>query len=82
MGVSPIALPWPIKALMRKGVHFSGQDDVFMKILDDLWSSVSGAAKVRINDPFIGTFTISWLICNWNQIGLLFFWRGKTIGAH
>lgn len=77
MGVSPIALPWPIKALMRKGVHFSGQDDVFMKILDDLWSSVSGAAKVRINDPFIGTFTISWLICNWNQIGLLFFGEGK-----
>ncbi|MFK3642454.1 hypothetical protein [Pseudomonas protegens] len=49
-----------------------------MKILDDLWSSVSGAAKVRINDPFIGTFTISWLICNWNQIGLLFWGEGKA----
>lgn len=77
MGVSPVALTWPIKALMRKGVNFSSQDDVFMKILDDLWSSVSGAAKVRINDPFIGAFTISWLICNWNQIGLLFWGEGK-----
>ena len=66
-----------MKALMCKGVQFSGQDDVFMKILDDLWSSASGAAKVRINDPFIGTFIISWLVCNWSQIGLLFFGEGK-----
>jgi hypothetical protein len=62
---------------MCKGVLISGQDDVFMKILDDLWSSVSGAAKVRVNDPFIGTFTISWLICNWNQVGLLLWGEGK-----
>ncbi|MDZ4304095.1 MAG: hypothetical protein U1C13_20940, partial [Pseudomonas sp.] len=48
-----------------------------MKILDELWSSFSGAAKVRVNDPFIGTFTISWLICNWNQVGLLLWGEGK-----
>jgi hypothetical protein len=62
---------------MRKGVLISGQDDVLMKILDDLWSSFSGAAKVRVNDPFIGTFTISWLVCNWSQIGLLLWGEGK-----
>lgn len=62
---------------MRKGVFISRQDDVLMKILDELWSSFSGAAKVRVNDPFIGTFTISWLICNWNQVGLLLWGEGK-----
>lgn len=48
-----------------------------MKFLDDLLSSVTGAAKVRVTDPLIGTFVLSWLACNWNQVALLLWGEGK-----
>ncbi|HIH8976157.1 TPA: hypothetical protein ACYUTM_001228 [Serratia marcescens] len=49
-----------------------------MKALDDIISSVTGNAKARINDPFIGTFICSWVICNWYYLSLLFFGDGKV----
>jgi hypothetical protein len=49
-----------------------------MKILDDIWASVSGTAKLRVSDPFIGTFIFSWVVCNWNHIGLLLWGEGKV----
>ena len=48
-----------------------------MKIIDDILSSITGNAKARISDPFIGTFVCSWLVCNWNHLSLLFWGEGK-----
>ncbi|CAI1883175.1 MULTISPECIES: hypothetical protein [Serratia] len=49
-----------------------------MKIIDDICASIAGNAKTRINDPFIGTFIISWLVCNWNHLSRLFWGEGKV----
>ncbi|WP_262253333.1 hypothetical protein [Pectobacterium polaris] len=43
-----------------------------MKILDDIFSSITGSAKTRVSDPFIGAFICSWIVCNWNHLSLLF----------
>ncbi|WP_410525174.1 hypothetical protein [Pseudomonas aeruginosa] len=42
-----------------------------MKILEDIFASVSGNAKAKISDPFLGTFIVSWLLCNWNHLSIL-----------
>lgn len=44
-----------------------------MQVLNDIWSSVKGNAKTRINDPIIGAFVISWALFNWDKLALLFF---------
>ncbi|GLO54788.1 hypothetical protein PPUJ20066_08240 [Pseudomonas putida] len=49
-----------------------------MKFLDDVWESVSGAARVRVSDPFMGAFLVSWVVCNWNHIGLLLWGEDKV----
>lgn len=49
-----------------------------MKILNDIFSSITGSAKTRVNDPFIGAFFCSWTICNWNYLSLLFLGEGKV----
>ena len=49
-----------------------------MKLLDDIFSSISGTAKTRISDPFLGTFICSWLICNWNHLALLVWGEGNV----
>ncbi|HGS5723674.1 cell envelope integrity protein TolA [Vibrio diabolicus] len=49
-----------------------------MKIIDDICSSIAGNTKTRINDPFIGTFICSWIVCNWNYLALLFWGEGKA----
>ncbi|MDU0847915.1 MAG: hypothetical protein E7B07_02405 [Enterobacter asburiae] len=49
-----------------------------MKFLDDIFTSIAGNAKTKINDPFIGTFFCAWLICNWRQLSLLFWGNGKA----
>ncbi|WP_312229236.1 hypothetical protein [Pseudescherichia sp.] len=49
-----------------------------MKFLDDIFSSIAGNAKTRINDPFIGTFICTWIACNWNHLALLFWGDGKV----
>jgi hypothetical protein len=49
-----------------------------LKIIEDLCSAIAGNAKTRINDPFIGTFICSWIVCNWNNLALLFWGEGKA----
>ncbi|MBN7764351.1 hypothetical protein H5A40_00940 [Pectobacterium brasiliense] len=49
-----------------------------MKIIDDIFASIAGNAKTKINDPFIGTFICSWIVCNWNHLSLLFWGDGKV----
>jgi len=43
-----------------------------MQVLDDIWASIKGNVKTRINDPIIGTFVLSWALCNWDRLALLF----------
>lgn len=47
-----------------------------MKILIDTIESIYKSSKVRIIDPLIGTFIVSWSLCNWFKILLLFFGEG------
>lgn len=49
-----------------------------MKVIDDIYSSITGNAKTRIKDPFIGTFICSWILCNWHYLSLLF-WGDGTV---
>ncbi len=49
-----------------------------MKIIDDIWSSISGSAKTKITDPAVGTFLVSWVLCNWNYLALLFLGEGSA----
>ncbi|MEY0959985.1 hypothetical protein AB7188_13930 [Providencia rettgeri] len=49
-----------------------------MKVIDDICSSITGNAKTRIKDPFIGTFIFSWVLCNWRYLSLLF-WGDGTV---
>ncbi len=48
-----------------------------MQVLDDIWASIKGNAKTRINDPIIGAFFISWVLCNWDRLALLFWGNEK-----
>jgi len=49
-----------------------------MKIIDDLASSIRGNIKTRINDPVIGPFIVSWILCNWDRLAILFFGSDKV----
>lgn len=49
-----------------------------MKFLDDIFTSIAGNAKTKVNDPFIGAFFCSWIICNWKELSLLFWGDGKV----
>ncbi|WP_425328100.1 hypothetical protein [Pseudomonas nitroreducens] len=49
-----------------------------MKIFDDILSSVSGNARTKINDPFAGTFIVSWVLCNWSQLAVLIWGEGSV----
>lgn len=48
-----------------------------MQVLDDIWASIKGNIKTRINDPIIGAFVVSWALCNWSILLLLFFGTEK-----
>ncbi|HBQ2427910.1 TPA: hypothetical protein L7M08_000471 [Klebsiella aerogenes] len=50
-----------------------------MKFLEEFFSSIAGNARTKINDPFVGTFICSWLVCNWNHLALLFWGEGKVV---
>ena len=39
-----------------------------MQVLDDIWSSIKGNSKARVRDPVIGTFIVSWAVCNWGFV--------------
>ncbi|MBC3436801.1 hypothetical protein N5E96_20425 [Pseudomonas mosselii] len=47
-----------------------------MKFLDDILQSISGNTKTKIEDPFIGAFLGSWIICNWDNLALLIWGEG------
>ena len=49
-----------------------------MKIIEDLASSVKGSMKARVNDPLIGAFVVSWVLCNWDRLAVLFFGGDKV----
>ncbi|BBT15343.1 hypothetical protein WP8S17C03_13920 [Metapseudomonas otitidis] len=49
-----------------------------MKFLDDILQSISGNTKTRIEDPFIGAFIGSWIICNWNRLAILVWGDGTA----
>lgn len=59
-----------------------------MKFLDDIMQSISGSTKTKVEDPFIGAFIGSWIICNWNHLALLVWGDGtaaeriKALGKH
>jgi hypothetical protein len=48
-----------------------------MQVLNDIWESVKGNVKTRVNDPIIGAFVISWCLFNWDRLAMLFWGSGK-----
>ncbi|MCK9744740.1 hypothetical protein [Pseudomonas syringae] len=49
-----------------------------MKFIDDILESISGSTKTKIEDPFIGAFIGSWIICNWDSLALLVWGEGTA----
>lgn len=49
-----------------------------MKFLDDIMQSISGSTKTKVEDPFIGAFIGSWIVCNWNHLAILIWGEGST----
>ncbi|WP_417439942.1 hypothetical protein [Idiomarina abyssalis] len=49
-----------------------------MKVLSDVWSSITGNANTRIKDPVIGSFIVAWVICNWDKLAILFLGESIT----
>lgn len=49
-----------------------------MKFLDDILQSISGNTRTKVNDPFIGAFIGSWIICNWSHLAILIWGDGTT----
>ncbi|WP_397471945.1 hypothetical protein [Rheinheimera sp.] len=55
-----------------------------MKVLSDVWSSITGNVNTRVKDPVIGSFAVAWIICNWDKLAILFLGENKVeerIGA-
>lgn len=50
-----------------------------MKLLEDIFKSVSGNAVAKVSDPFLGAFVTSWIVCNWDKLALLFWGEGSLI---
>ena len=49
-----------------------------MKFLDDILQSISGNTKTKVEDPFIGAFLGSWIICNWSRLAILIWGDGTA----
>jgi hypothetical protein len=49
-----------------------------MQVLGDIWSSIKGSSRTRVKDPIIGSFVVSWVICNWDKISTLL-WGVKPV---
>lgn len=49
-----------------------------MKFLDDILQSISGNTKTKVDDPFIGAFIGSWIVCNWSHLAILIWGDGTT----
>jgi hypothetical protein len=51
-----------------------------VKVLNDMWSSVTGNMNTRAKDPVIGSFMVAWIICNWDRLALLFLGKDNVEG--
>lgn len=49
-----------------------------MKFIDDILEAISGSTRTKIEDPFIGAFIGSWLVCNWDSLALLVWGEGTA----
>lgn len=49
-----------------------------MKVLSDVWTSITGNANARVKDPVIGSFVVAWILCNWDKLAILFFGDNKV----
>lgn len=49
-----------------------------MKFLDDILQSISGNTKTKVDDPFIGAFIGSWIVCNWSHLATLIWGDGTA----
>src|SRR5690606_24348529 len=49
-----------------------------MKFFEDLLTSIAGNTKARVNDPFFGAFILTWALCNWNYLAVLFWGEGSA----
>lgn len=49
-----------------------------MKFLDDILESISGNTKTKVDDPFIGAFIGSWIVCNWSHLAILLWGEGTA----
>lgn len=49
-----------------------------MKFFDDILQSISGNTKTKVEDPFVGAFLGSWIICNWSNLAILIWGDGSA----
>lgn len=49
-----------------------------MKVLDDVWNSITGNVNARVKDPVIGSFVLAWILCNWDKLAILFLGENKV----
>jgi hypothetical protein len=49
-----------------------------VKFIDDILEAISGSTRTKIEDPFIGAFIGSWLVCNWDSLALLVWGEGTA----
>lgn len=50
--------------------------------MEKIKESVESVLKERMKSPLYGTFILSWLVCNWKIIIVLFFTSTKELGQH
>ena len=48
-----------------------------MKFIEGIVSAIQGNTKEKLNDPLIGSFFISFIICNWQHVLVLIFGNAK-----
>jgi hypothetical protein len=48
-----------------------------MKFIEDIVSAVQGNTKEKLNDPVIGSFVASFIVCNWQHVLVLIFGNEK-----
>jgi len=49
-----------------------------MKFFDDILESISGNTRTKVEDPFIGAFIGSWIVCNWHHLAMLIWGDGTA----
>lgn len=49
-----------------------------MKVITDIWSSITGHLNTRAKDPVLGSFVVAWVLCNWDKLTLLMLGEAKV----